>query len=337
MPALVTGASGFLGSHLVERLLAHKQEVRAMVRDRSRGQALRAMGAQVVVGDVTDPESLERAVTGCPTVYHLAAHVSDWGPWARFDAVTVRGTENLLRALRSASLDRFVLVSSAAVYDDRHARRLRTVTEDAPLGSGDRAYGHYAKAKVRAEEAAWQASRDTGLPLTVLRPTWIYGPRDHTILPRLLEHFDGPTACWVGRRDPSVDPIYVTDVADAAILAAGHSQSIGQAYNIAPDAEVGLRRFLLALFRELDIRPPTLTVPYAAAAAATWACETWARLLRQQDPPVMTRAGLACVTVDQHADPGKAVRQLGWRPRVSLEDGARETARWLRSTRVGPD
>lgn len=267
-------------------------------------------------------------------VYHLAAHVSDWGPWEKFHAVTVRGTQNTLEAAAQAGVRRFVLVSTALVYDDRFARKARLVPEDAPLKEGDRAYGHYSKAKVLAEEAAWKAHQEGRLVVTVIRPTWIYGPRDFTILPRLLEHFEGPLACWIGRTDPSADAIYVTDVADAAILAATHDKAPGQAYNIAPDPEIFLREFLGALFRELNIRPPRLTVPHVVATAAAFVCENWARLIGAKKAPEMTKAGIACITVDQHVDPSKAIRELGWRPRISLAEGARLTADWLKAERT---
>jgi nucleoside-diphosphate-sugar epimerase len=332
-PCLVTGGTGFLGGHLVERLLAAGQLVRVLARNPTKADRLAALGADVAVGDVTDAGSLAAAAKGCDLVYHLAAHVSDWGPWETFESVTVRGTENMLAAAAQAGVRRFVLVSTALVYDDRFARRARVVTEDAPLGEGDRAYGHYSKAKVLAEQAAWKAHADGKVSVRVIRPAWIYGPRDHTILPRLLEHFEGPLACWIGSKDPSADAIYVTDVADAAILAANHDQAHGQAYNIAPVEEVRLREFLGALFRELDIRPPRFTVPVGVANSAAVVSEFIARLVGAKKAPEMTRAGIACITVDQHVDPSKAMRELGWTPKVALAEGARLTAQWIKAER----
>lgn len=334
MPNLVTGATGFLGGHLVEHLLARGQPVRALVRNPVKAERLREQGVEIVQGDVTEPASLVAAVTGCDTIYHLAAHVSDWGPWEKFRKVTVQGAENLLAAAAEERLKRVVLVSTALVYDDRFARKARLVDESAPLNDGDRDYGFYSKAKVQAEEVAWKYHREGKIALSVIRPTWIYGPRDFTILPRLLEHFEGPLACWVGRKDPSADPIFVTDVADAAILAATKENAIGEAFNIAPEPEISLRQFLGALFKELDIREPKLTVPLRAANAITFVCENWARLIGQKTAPEMTRAGIACITVDQHVNPAKAIRELGWRPRVSLEEGARRTAEWLKAERA---
>jgi nucleoside-diphosphate-sugar epimerase len=334
MSNLVTGATGFLGGHLVDRLLAAGQPVRALVRNPAKAERLKEQGVEIVPGDVTEPASLPAAVAGCDTIYHLAAHVSDWGPWDTFHKVTVQGTENVFAAAAKASVKRLVLVSTALVYDDRFARKARIVDESAPLNDGDRDYGYYSKAKVQAEEVAWKYHREGKIALSVIRPTWIYGPRDYTILPRLLEHFEGPLACWVGRKDPSADPIFVTDVADAAILAATKQNAVGEAFNIAPDPEISLRQFLGALFKELEIREPKLTVPLPVANGITFVCENWAKLIGQKTAPEMTRAGIACITVDQHVSPLKAIRELGWQSRVSLEEGARRTAEWLKAARA---
>jgi nucleoside-diphosphate-sugar epimerase len=331
---LVTGATGFLGSHLVDRLLAGGHQVRALARTAAKAEPLRERGIEIALGDVTEPASLVDAVAGCHAIYHLAAHVSDWGPWETFHKVTVQGTENVFAAAAKTGVKRIVLVSTALVYDDRFARKARVVDESAPLNDGDRDYGHYSKAKVQAEEVAWKYHREGKIALSVIRPTWIYGPRDFTILPRLLEHFEGPLACWVGRKDPSADPIFVTDVADAAILAVGKENAIGEAFNIAPDPEIRLRQFLGALFQELEIKEPKFTVPLPAANAITFVCENWARLIGQKTAPEMTRAGIACITVDQHVNPAKAIRELDWRPQVSLEEGARRTAEWLKGERA---
>ncbi len=328
--SLVTGATGFLGSHLVDRLLDAGHHVRILVRSPNKAKRWSPNQVEITAGDVTDPDSLHRAAHDRDVVYHLAAHVSEWGEWQQFERVTVQGTKNLLDACRRAQVARLVLVSTALVYDDRFARRARLVTEDAPQLDGDRAYGYYSKAKVLAEQAAWDAHRVGDIAVSAIRPTWIYGPRDATILPRLLEHFQGPLSCWIGRTDPSADPIYVTDVADAAILAAHSPRAAGEAFNISPTREIRLREFLGALFREMNIAPPRLTIPYSIAYAATRCSESWARLTRAKQAPEMTMAGLACITVDQHVVPTKAQQLLGWSPQVDLDEGARRTAAWLR-------
>ncbi|HTK73749.1 MAG TPA: SDR family NAD(P)-dependent oxidoreductase, partial [Gemmataceae bacterium] len=160
MRALVTGAAGFIGSHIVERLAAAGHNVRGMVRTAAQGATVRSLGAEPVQGDVTQPATLRSAVKDVETVIHAAARVTDWGDWPAFEAATVRGTQNILRAAVDAGVRRLVLVSTVAVYDNRVGDRLHVVPEDTPHnGVGDRLLGHYARAKVLAEQAAWDFHR----------------------------------------------------------------------------------------------------------------------------------------------------------------------------------
>lgn len=334
MLALVTGSTGFLGRHLVDRLRAGGDHVRALVRSPEKAGTLAGSGAEVVYGDLTRPESLAAAAAGVDTVFHAAAMVTNWGPWEPFRATTVTGTENLLAAALAAGVTRFVHVSTVRVYDDRYCRRHRVVTEDAPRGErGFRHFGHYAHAKVLAEAAVWRYA--PRLPVSVVRPAWIYGPGDESILPPMLQFLRAPGSRWPGRADPCADPIYVTDVADCAIAAARHPAAVGQAYNAAPDREIRLREFLGAVCAELGVVPPRRTVPYAVAAAAAWVSEWVAKARGRRTAPKVSRAGLAIMTQDVRHDPTKAALELGWRSRVSLADGARATAAWLRARDAG--
>src|SRR4051794_9305553 len=188
MRALVTGAAGFIGGHVVERLAAAGHRVRGMVRSSPQEEAIQRLGAEPVRGDVTQFATLRAAADGMDTVIHVAARVTDWGDWPAFEAATVRGTYNTLRSAVAAGVRRFVLVRTVAVYDDRVGDRLHAVPEDTPHnGVGDRLLGHYSRAKVLAEQSAWEFHGRGALEVTALRPAWVYGPRDRTVLPRLVE------------------------------------------------------------------------------------------------------------------------------------------------------
>ncbi len=332
MKALVTGATGFIGSHLVERLTAEGHQVRALVRNPAGAEFLRNLGTEVVFGDITDPDSFQASMQGVDVVFHIAARVTDWGPWSAFERATVRGTEHVLQTAAEAGISRFLHMSTISVYNDAYVRKRRIVTEKAPhTGKGERALGHYARSKVMAEEAVWRYQREGALAVSVVRPTWVYGPRDETILPRLLEFLRSPQACWIGRKDPVVDPIYVTDVVDCILAAATSNKAVGQAYNVAPDVEIHLREFVGGLCRAFDIPMPHRTTSYAMAALATAISEGWSRLIRRQEPPGFSLAAFALMTRGRHHTPTKAKRDLNWQPKVSLEEGIRLTAAWMQS------
>jgi nucleoside-diphosphate-sugar epimerase len=219
MRALVSGATGFLGSHVAERLMAAGHAVRVLAYHPGKARYLESLGAEIVEANLTAPATLRRATAGVDLVFHCAALVSNWAPWSQFQAVTVRGTENLLAAAAGAGVSRFVHISTIRVYDDRHCRRHGTVTEDAPHGPhGFRHFGHYARAKVLAEAAVRRAS--IRVPVSIIRPAWIYGPRDTSIVPPLVGFLRSAGARWPSLTDPCADPIYVTDVADCSNAAA---------------------------------------------------------------------------------------------------------------------
>jgi nucleoside-diphosphate-sugar epimerase len=332
MKALVTGATGFIGSHLVERLLSTGTEVRGLVRNGAGAAQLQAGAAEVAFGDLTDLASLRAAVKGIDVVFHLGARVSDWGPRRPFDSVTIEGTENVLRTASEAGVSRFLHVSSIVVYDDRFTRRNHMIPETAPRGpSGDRRLGNYARAKAAAEEAAWDYARRGQLAVTVVRPALVYGPRDRTTVPRLIGYLKSSNAAWIGRGNPTIDPIFVTDVAECIEMAAASERAIGEAYNAAPAEEIGMREFWAAMCRAIDVPEPQITVPYWLAAVHTSFLEGWSRLTRSRQPPLVTKAGLTLFTHDRHYISTKAQHELGWRPKVDLEEGLRQTAQWLRA------
>jgi nucleoside-diphosphate-sugar epimerase len=331
MFALVTGASGFLGGHLVERLCGAGHRVRAMVRDRGKARFLEGSGAEFVLADVTAPETLAAALEGVEVVFHSAALVSNWAPWSEFQATTVQGTENLLQAAIRVGVKRFVHISTIRVYDDRSCPQNSVIAEDVPIGKyGFRDFGNYARAKAEGEAVVWRFASQ--LPVSVIRPSWIYGPRDDVILPPLLRWLRDPGSYWPGHGDPCADPIYVTDVADCTIAAALHPAAIGQAYHAAPHEHIRLRAFLAALCERCGVKLLNQTFPYYGAVFFTHLFEAWARLTRRGSAPSLNYAGLAMLTRDIRHSPAKAERDLGWRSQVSVADGLDQTVRWLTQT-----
>ena len=332
MRALVTGATGFIGGHIVDRLLAAGHQVRGLARNAQKAARLKTLGVEVVVGDVTEMEPLRAAAQGVDTVFHAAAKVTDWGPWAEFEAATVRGTENTLQAAVDGGVRRFLHVSTVGVYDEKAvANATGRIGEDTSLTSGtDISFGFYAKSKMLAEKAAFRYHREGKLVVSAVRPAWVYGPRDESIFPRMVQFLKSPLASWVGNFDPAIGLIYVSDVADLAIAAATSEAAGGQAYNAAPEEDVRLREFITAICRALDIPPPRRSIPYGLAAALTTVVEGWARLTRSKEPPTLTRAALAVQTRDQRFDISKAKGDLGWQPKVSMAEGVRATAAWAR-------
>ena len=178
---LVTGATGLLGSHIVEQLVKRGRPVRALVRRNSDTSWLQTQGVELAYGDVTDKASLGKAVQGVDCVYHAAARVGDWGPWEEFVEISINGTRNVLDVVRDAKIKRLVHISSLSAYGHPNQEG-QVVDESAPLGVNVNKWSYYTRAKVEAEKMAMDYFRKYNLPVTIVRPSWMYGPRDRATL-----------------------------------------------------------------------------------------------------------------------------------------------------------
>ncbi len=320
---VVTGASGLLGSHIAEQLLERGERVRAFVRPTSDTTFLRQLGVELAAGDLTDPDSLRRAVAGADVVYHCAARVGDWGPWRAFQREVIDATANLLDACRDAGVGRVLHVSSIIVYGHPHIRQ-EQFTEDEPLGQNLWMWDNYCRAKVRAEELCRQYPGG----LTIVRPSWIYGPRDRTTLPRVLKALDAGRVGILGAGDNLLNVVYAGDVAEGAILAANHPQAKGQAYNLSSEGEVTQLDFL-NLLSDLLGRPRIRRhVPYWLAFGGGFLSEVIGRIIRIRRPPHMTRYAVALIGRSTRFSIAKAREQLGWQPRVGIREGLQRTLDW---------
>ena len=322
---VVTGATGLLGSHIAEQLRERGERVRALVRPTSDTTFLRQLGVELVVGDLTEPNGLERAVGGADVVYHCAARVGDWGPWRAFEREVIDATANLLDACRIARVGRVLHVSSIIVYGHPHIRQER-FTEDEPLGQNPWVWDYYCQAKVRAEELCRQYPGD----LRIVRPSWIYGPRDRTTLPRVLKALDAGRVAIIGPGDNLLNIVYAGDVADGAIRAANNPQARGQAYNLSSEGEITQREFL-DLLSDLLGRPRIRRkAPYWLAFWGSFLAEVIARMIFMRRAPHMTRYAVALIGRSTRFSTARAREQLGWRPQVGVHEGLRGTLDWYK-------
>lgn len=322
--SLVTGARGQLGSHIAEQLRAAGVPVRALVRPGKDTAFLRGLGVDLIEGDLRDPATVRRAVTGVGVVYHCAARVGDWGSWSRFEEETVTVTRNLVDACKAAEVGRLLHVSSISVYGHPTPGPGELVSEDSPLGQRFWIWDYYARAKLLAEQIAWEFPR-----VTVVRPGWLYGPRDRLTIPRLVPALLARRVPILGSGDNLLNIIYAGDVAAGAILAANQQRALGQAFNLCGEGEVTQRDLLNAVTDSLSVPRVTRRVPYFVAMRLGFLQEAFARLLRRSKPPTITRYAVYLVGRPTCYSIAKAAAQLGWRPRTRIEDGVRRTMEWF--------
>jgi nucleoside-diphosphate-sugar epimerase len=337
--ALVTGATGLLGSHLVEQLKALGDQVRTLVRKDSKTDFLDALGVEILRGDLTDPASCAAAVAGVDYVFHCAAKVGDWGTWREFQTGCLDATETLARAATQAGVRRFLHISSTSAYGHPSARK-NPIDETAALGENVWILDYYTRSKVECERLLWRMAEREGLPLTVIRPSWLFGERDRTTAPRLVGEFRRGRMMIVGRGDNPLSAVYAGVVADAAIKAAGDVGSRGEAYNITGQGPITQRGFLDLFADALRVPRVKKRVPYPLAFTGGFLLEIRDRILRRQRPPRVTRYGAWLLGRHLEYSTEKARARLSWQPAIGYAESIERTIDWFlkeeaRSARAG--
>lgn len=325
MTVLVTGAAGFLGSHLVELLLEGGESPRVLVRPGEDATALTGGDVDVHCGDLADPAALAAAARGVDTVLHCAARTGPWGPAGEYERVNVRGLETLVRTVLAAGVRRLVHVSSITV----HGNDVRgAADESAPL-RGER--NPYSRSKVAGERLLERMIREQAAPVTIVRPGWIYGPRDSASFARLAEKVASGRMALLGDGSNHLPLIYVRDVARGIVLAAEAEQAVGRSYVLVNDEPVTQRAFLDAIAAELGVPAPKRRFPYRPALAAGATAEVLGRLGRRREPPPVMRYGLQLLGGENRFLIARAREELGFDPVVDLAEGVRRTIAWCRA------
>jgi nucleoside-diphosphate-sugar epimerase len=325
---LVTGATGLLGSHIAERLVSQGHTVRALVRPASDTRFLETIGVEIVRGDLTDQASCLAAIQGVDVVYHAAAKVGDWGRWPEFQAHCIDATRNLARAAAATSVARFVHISSTSAYG-HPTDRLEPIDETAPMGQNVWVWDPYTRSKVACEETLWAMARERALPVTVIRPSWLFGERDRTTTARLVARLRQGQVLLIGRGDNPLSAVYAGAVADAALLAAADPGSIGEAYNITNHGRITQEEFF-NLFAEASGAPRvTRHVSYRLAYAAAFVLEAHGRLTHRPNPPLVTRYATWLMGRWLEYSTEKAQRRLGWKPAYTYRESIERSVRWL--------
>lgn len=318
--ALVTGGTGLLGSHIAEQLRSQDVPVRALCRPGSDTAFLRRIGVRIIPGDLADAEALGRACAGVDTVYHCAAKVGDWGSWREFVRVSIDGTRHLLAAAASARVRRFLHVSSISAYG--HVNEAgRILDESAPLGVNLGRWSYYSRAKAAAEQVVWEMHRTSRLAVTVIRPSWLYGPRDRATLPRLIDSIRRGRLKLIGDGENRLNVVHAGNVAEAAVLAANQERAAGEAYNCSHDGMLTQRQYFNIVARTLGEPETTASVPYGVATTAALVMECFGHVFRTKRPPLVTRYAVWLMGRRCFFECRKIKEHLGWSSSTSYEVG----------------
>jgi nucleoside-diphosphate-sugar epimerase len=316
MTTLVTGATGLVGTHLVDALRQRGEAVRALVRDTAKVPAHWGQGVEIAVGDVTDRQSLKAAAADVGTIYHCAA-ASSLSSEEEIRRTNLDGLRNVLDAARAAKAGRVIVMSSLNVLGNRN---FDGATEDLP---SQRQGDVHADVKIDGEELALRYHREHGQDVTILRAGLIYGPGERH-LPKLGKAIARGKFVFIGSRDNVVPLLHVSDMAQAMILAAHSPDAAGRVYHITDGSRTTIGELADTLAEVLGYTKPAKTLPYFLP----WLLSKICGLVGVKGP--INATSLRFLGRSRHVDIRRAREELGYSPKVGLQQGMAASAGWLK-------
>lgn len=325
--ALVTGATGQVGRHVVERLRRDGWSVRALVRDLAAASSLRELDVELALGNVLEASSFIAAAAGRDVIFHTAAAVTPAGGWEAFRAPNVDGTRNAVAAAASTSA-RLVHVSSVAVYGGTSRYREGLLTDEtAPLGPL-RERDFYARSKRESEEIVMHACKSGSIWATAVRPDVIYGRYDRQFVPRVARLLRRGFAPLIGKGTTTLAIVHVENVVDGMVRAATSDAARGRVYNLANDFDVTASEFFRLAAMGLEIRLRTIRIPYRMAKRAERLLRTLANVIPGSRVQAVSFSAVDFLARDNPFSSERARSELGWDPQVRPEYGVPDAFSW---------
>jgi 2-alkyl-3-oxoalkanoate reductase len=323
-PVLVTGATGFIGSRVVDQFLQDNVAVKALLLPDEAVPFEWADRVDIIHGTVSDFRAVERAAEGAKTIIHLAAVVSDWGDEKKYWECTVEGSRLVFeKAIKNKS--RVVLASSIVVYGDKI--RSQSCPEETAYG---KIFGPYGRTKQAQERLAWDY-QDKGMMLSVVRPANVYGPRSRPWLHDVINVLRSGAPGLVSGGNMNAGLAYVDNVADIFILTASAEVAIGRVYNACDGLDVSWKRYFTDIAGIIGHQNPK-SVPRPLAALGALLFEAIWKIFDVEKRPPITREALNLVGSDNRIPIDRIRNELGYNPRISYDEGLRRTREYIEKT-----
>jgi nucleoside-diphosphate-sugar epimerase len=322
MHVLVTGANGFVGSMLCQKLVGRGDAVRGLIRETSDLSLLDGVPIERSVGSLHDMESLDVATRDVDVIYHLAGEVSDWGTLEHFREVNVEGTRNVIEAAAANGVKRLVHISSTAVHGFPDAQDMDEdwLLPETPFP--------YCRSKQEAEALALGYHALGKVEVVVVRPGDIFGPGDRVVLLKMAGLLEAGAVPLIARGAKLGAHTYVENLADGLVLAGTVEQAAGRIYIITDGIKLTWRGYGEKLALALGVPKPRLSISPVIARGVASGLESLYRLFRMRARPPLTRYLVAHLSTDYHFSIGKARRELGYEPCVSIDEAVVRTAEW---------
>jgi nucleoside-diphosphate-sugar epimerase len=320
MRALVTGGTGFIGSHLVDELLQQGYQVQVLRRPTSSKAYLEGRELTFTIGDLSDTKSLVKACQNIDVVFHVAALPRDWGTRKEFFEVNFYGTKNLLDACVKQTVPRFVFMSSAAVYG--FPNTTQPITEDFPKNPTPK----YGEAKYRAELLLWEYGMNHDIMVSAIRSPVVTGPRDSLILPFLITALRQQRLFYIGTGDQLISVSDGRDVALCLRLAGEKTSANGQAFNV-KSFDCTLKILIETLAGTLQVPAPTMHRSYLGTYLLAELVEGFWAIRGKKNPP-LTRQKVKVLGHTRIIDIQKAQQTLGYTPKYNYHTTVQDMVAW---------
>jgi nucleoside-diphosphate-sugar epimerase len=326
MKALVTGSTGFIGSHIAETLADKGWDVRLLVRDAGRlPDEVKRLKLETIIGDVRDAESVVHSMKGTELIVHSAALVGEWGDPKDFYDINVQGMANMIDAAEKTGTQRLIDISSTSVHGYEGFNR---DTEDLPY---KKTGVLYSDTKLEAEKLVWEAHAQGRIVATTIRPCMVWGPRDKAYFTKIIEMLKKRKMMYVNGGRNIAGLSHVRNICDAVLLAVEKEEAQGKAFIITDDSDVTLREVVEKLCEELSLKKTLFSVSHGTANFMANASENIYRRLGAKNTPMLTRMGVACVSNNFSFDISRAKNILGYTPRYAFPGGLQEYIAWHKS------
>lgn len=332
MRIFLTGGTGLLGSHFAEMATAEGANVVSLVRPTSDTAYLNALGITLTTGSLQDVASLASGMKGCDAVVHVASPLGGWGKPDRYEESTIGGTRNVIAAMESSSVGTLIHISTISVHGLDPIEG-RPISEASGFGSHFLPYDHYGQAKVAAEKAVKEAHTTGKIQATILRPGWMYGPRDNNSYGRLADMMRRGLAIQIGNGGNQIALIYAGNIAWAMWAALAKPSPDYRVYLCANDGAITQGEYLASIARATSTTRRPISLPKGVLLAQGLLQENLSILLGYRIPVLLSRNAVHLLGSDWSFDQSCIERELGYSPQVGYEQGLAATEQWYRESR----
>ena len=329
----VTGGTGFIGSKLVEKLVANNFEVKVLVRNPKKTRFLKKLDVEIYEGDLSNTGSLTNFPKDCDYIFHLAAHVSDWGPREQFFKLNVDATHTLLSESLNHGVKRFIHMSSSTVVWKStifSVHDLKDINEVYPCPNSFNDF--YNESKAESEKIVLDFYKKTGLETVVIRPSNVWGAGDTVILPRIVMAARKKMLIPMGFNESIVTPCHVDNLVHSLLLAAQSPNSPGKIYFINDGNKIGHSKFLGDQLKASGVDwEPKFKIPYVVGYSIAAILEFVYKILKSEEPPVLTRFAVAALSGSRSYSTLRARRDLDYKPIISYKEGMKRLEEWVKN------